>query len=244
MLSLKDRGRAQSAPETTINGESQMSDMTQSFIEMVEAFKAKPELEAQIKTLGEDNAMCYKTIEQLRFEIELLNTEKSNLYAKLSEVTKERDDASFRNLELDEKLTGIEKLLGVAERLEQARRDEHKATVDAMTSTPEPVQELPVEFTGRPVEQTGPIDPVVVEGQSAADPTPLSTADAGSASEIGSSSLTEPSPTEPKINPYSGFPIHYPDGEYKGEPWYSKPSWVSWAAWVDAGGDAEPHMSL
>ena len=49
-------------------------------------------------------------------------------------------------------------------------------------------------------------------------------------------------PSEPKINPYSGFPIHYPDGEYKGQPYYDKPSWVSWAAWVDAGGEAEPYM--
>lgn len=221
-----------------------MSDMTQSFIEMVEAFKAKPELEARIKELSEDNSMCYSTIEQLRYTLCDRDTTIADLRTKLSEVTKERDDASFRVLELEDKFGGIEKLLGVAERLEQARRDEHKATVDAMTPKQEPVQELPVEFTGRPVEQTGPIDPVVVEGQSAADPTPLSTACAGSASEIGSSSLTEPSPTEPKLNPYSGFPIHYPDGEYKGEPWYNKPSWVSWAAWVDAGGDAEPHMSL
>ena len=103
---------------------------------MVEAFKAKPELEAQIKTLGEDNAMCYKTIDQLRYELELLKSDKTDLTIKLSEVTRERDDASFRNLELDEKLAGIEKLLGVAERLEQARRDEHKATVDAMTPKP------------------------------------------------------------------------------------------------------------
>ena len=75
-----------------------MSDMTQSFIEMVEAFKAKPELEAQIASLKADNAMCYGTIDQLRFEIETLKSEKTDLSARLSEVTKERDDASFRNL--------------------------------------------------------------------------------------------------------------------------------------------------
>ena len=46
-----------------------MSDMTQSFIEMVEAYKAKPELEAQIASLKADNSMCYGTIDQLRFEI-------------------------------------------------------------------------------------------------------------------------------------------------------------------------------
>jgi len=217
-----------------------MSDMTQSFIEMVEAFKAKPELEARIKELSEDNSVCYSTIEQLRYTLCDRDATIADLRTKLSEVTKERDDASFRNLELDEKLAGIEKLLGVAERLEQARRDEHKATVDAMTPKPEPVP-----FHQEPIPdwmKSEPVDIVAGSGQSAADPMPISTIDAGSASEIGSSSLTEPTPTEPKINPYSGFPIHYPDGEYKGQPYYDKPSWVSWAAFVDAGGEAEPYM--
>jgi hypothetical protein len=213
-----------------------MSDMTQSFIEMVEAFKAKPELEAQIKRLTDDNAMCYGTIEQLRFEIVTLEATKANLEAKLSEVTKERDDASFRNLELDEKLAGIEKLLGVAERLEQARRDEHKATVDAMTPKPEPVP-----FHQEPIPdwmKSEPVDIVAGSGQSAADPTPSNATDSAQSP----SQEAGIAPTEPKINPYSGFPIHYPDGEYKGQPYYDKPSWVSWAAWVDAGGEAEPYM--
>ena len=213
-----------------------MSDMTQSFIEMVEAFKAKPELEAQIASLKADNAMCYGTIDQLRFEIETLKFEKTDLSARLSEVTKERDDASFRNLELDEKLSGIEKLLGVAERLEQARRDEHKATVDAMTPKPEPVP-----FHQEPIPdwmKSEPVDIVAGSGQSAADPTPSNATDSAQSP----SQEAGIAPTEPKINPYSGFPIHYPDGEYKGQPYYDKPSWVSWAAWVDAGGEAEPYM--
>jgi len=216
-----------------------MSDMTQSFIEMVEAYKAKPELEAQIKRLTDDNAMCYGTIEQLRFEIVTLEATKANLEAKLSEVTKERDDASFRNLELDEKLAGIEKLLGVAERLEQARRDEHKATVDAMTPKPEPVP-----FHQEPIPdwmKSEPVDIVAGSGQSAADPTSAGQPENDTTTSKGG---IEPisTPSEPKINPYSGFPIHYPDGEYKGQPYYDKPSWVSWAAWVDAGGEAEPYM--
>lgn len=213
-----------------------MSDMTQSFIEMVEAFKAKPELESQIKTLGEDNAMCYKTIEQLRYEIDTLKSEKTDLSIRLSEVTKERDDASFRNLELDEKLAGIEKLLGVAERLEQARQAEHKATVDAMTPKPEPVP-----FHQEPIPdwmKSEPVDIVAGSGQSAADPTPSNATDSAQSP----SQEAGIAPTEPKINPYTDFPIHYPDGEYKGQPYYNKPSWVSWAAWVDAGGEAEPYM--
>ena len=217
-----------------------MSDMTQSFIEMVEAYKAKPELEAQIASLKADNSMCYGTIDQLRFEIVTLEATKANLEAKLSEVTKERDDASFRNLELDEKLAGIEKLLGVAERLEQARRDEHQATVDALMPKPL-VEAAVVTEQGSTIIQPGPIDPVVVQGQSAADPTPVGQPESDTTtSKDGIEPI--PTPSEPKINPYSGFPIHYPDGEYKGQPYYEKPSWVSWAAWVDAGGEAEPYM--
>ena len=213
-----------------------MSDMTQSFIEMVEAYKAKPGLEAEIKRLSDDNAMCYGTIDQLRFEIVTLEATKANLEAKLSEVTKERDDASFRNLELDEKLSGIEKLLGLAERLEQARRDEHQATVDAMT--PKVVEDpKPIEAYGF----SGPIDPVVVQGQSAVDPTPVGQPETDTTTSKDGIEPTQ-TPSEPKINPYSGFPLHYPDGEYKGQPYYDKPSWVSLAAWVDAGGEAEPYM--
>lgn len=223
-----------------------MSDMTQSFIEMVEAYKAKPELEAQIKTLGEDNAMCYKTIDQLRYEIELLKSDKTDLTIKLSEVTKERDDASFRVLELEDKFSGIEKLLGVAERLEQARQAEHKATVDAMTPKQEPVQVLVepkpyLENYWDRAEQIGPIDPVVVEGQSAADPMPVGQPENDTTTSKDGAETPAPSDSRP-INPYSGFPVHYPDGEYKGKPYYDKPSWVSWAAWVDAGGEAEPYM--
>ena len=216
-----------------------MSDMTQSFIEMVEAYKAKPGLEAEIKRLSDDNSMCYGTIDQLRFEIVTLEATKANLEAKLSEVTKERDDASFRNLELDEKLAGIEKLLGVAERLEQARRDEHQATVDALMPKPL-VEAAVVTEQGSTIIQPGPIYPVVVEGQSAADPTPVGQPETDTTT---SKDGIEPTPTPSNpINPYSGFPIHYPDGEYKGQPYYDKPSWVSWAAWCDAGGEAEPYM--
>ena len=207
------------------------TELTQSFIEMVKAYEAKPELEAQIKALGEDNALCYQTIDLKNSNIASLNAELAELRAKLSEVTKERDDASFRNLELDEKLAGIEKLLGVAERLEQARQLEHQATVDAMTPKPEPLTPI----------YAGPIDPIMVQGQSAADPTPVGQPENDTTtSKDGIEPI--PTPSEPKINPYSGFPIHYPDGEYRGMPYYEKPSWVSWAAWVDAGGEAEPYM--
>lgn len=207
------------------------TELTQSFIEMVKAYEAKPALEAEVSRLGEDNALCYQTIDLKNSIISGLNEDLAALRTELAEVKKREEDASFRNLELEEKLNGIEKLLGMAERLEQARRDEHKATVDAMTPKPEPTS----------VSLAGPIVSIVVEGQSAADPTSAGQPENDTTTSKGG---IEPisTPSEPKINPYSGFPIHYPDGEYKGQPYYDKPSWVSWAAWVDAGGEAEPYM--
>ena len=94
---------------------------------------------------------------------------------------------------------------------------------------------------GSTIIQPGPIDPVVVQGQSAADPMSVGQPESDTTTSKDGIEPTQ-TPSEPKINPYSGFPIHYPDGEYKGQPYYDKPSWVSWAAWVDAGGEAEPYM--
>lgn len=212
------------------------TELTQSFIEMVKAYEAKPALEAEVSRLGEDNALCYQTIDLKNSIISGLNEDLAALRTELAEVKKREEDASFRNLELEEKLAGIEKLLGVAERLEQARRDEHKATVDAMTPKPEPVP-----FHQEPIPdsmKSEPVDIVAGSGQSAADPTPSNATDSAQSP----SQEAGIAPTEPKINPYTGFPIHYPDGEYKGQPYYDKPSWVSWAAWCDAGGEAEPYM--
>ena len=129
------------------------TELTQSFIEMVKAYEAKPELEAQIKALGEDNALCYQTIDLKNSNIARLNAELVELRTKLAEVTKERDDASFRNLELDEKLSGIERLLGLAERVEQARKEEHQATIDAMMPKQEAVDQVVDSYFG-------PIDPI------------------------------------------------------------------------------------
>lgn len=229
------------------------TELTQSFIEMVKAYEAKPELEAQIKALGEDNALCYQTIDLKNSNIATLNAELAELRTKLAEVTKERDDASFRNLELDEKLSGIERLLGLAERVEQARKEEHQATIDAMTPKPDELAQVEQSIMiTEPVPtpdwmKSEPDDIVASSGQSESLPTPsTSVSEAGSVENTTTSKdgiEPTPTPSDPRpINPYSGFPIHYPDGEYKGQPYYDKPSWVSWAAWCDAGGEAEPYM--
>lgn len=243
--------------------------ITQGFIEMVKAYEAKPELEAKIVNLTQDVEFFERN---LRIEEDFtrnLRETIAKLEASLAEVKKERDDAMFRNLELDEKLNGIEKFLGVAERLEKARREEHQATVDALNIKPETkmidgvlCRYDPATDAYYPAETfSAPINPVVVEsqpnfdgpaipdqGQSGDRPTdtgliPSTTAGQPendiTISKDGPETQTQ---SEPKINPYSGFHVHYPNGEYKGWVYTNKPTWVSWAAFVDGGGDPEPWM--
>lgn len=216
-----------------------MSDLTQSFIEMVEAYRAKPEFERKIHELSSDNAMCYQTIDLKNQQLTELKDAIAELTAKLAEVTKERDDASFRNLELEEKLGGIEKLLGLDERLEQARRDEHQATVNAMTP-PEPVQ-VPMEPT---IAENWPGASLVSAqatinnmGQCVMDP--IST---GQSMEKSAPEDVTDLPSVSVINPYTGYPILNPKGEYYDTPYYLKPSGVSWVDFVNNGGEAEPFM--
>lgn len=214
------------------------ANITQSFIDMVEAYKAKPELESQIKQLRDDVEFFERNLRieenitsNLKAEIERLNTS-------LSEVKKERDDAMFRSLELEDKFSGIEKLLGVAERLEQARQLEHQATVDAMT--PKPLVEAAVvtEQGSTIVEPsyTGPIDPVVVEpqGQSDSRPTEVYSTEAslepnGTTSKDGPETLT---PSETSLDWDRNDSKQYLNKPYADKPW-----WVNDNEWYMAGGN-------
>ena len=209
------------------------ANITQSFIDMVEAYKAKPELESQIKQLRDDVEFFERNLRieenitsNLKAEIERLNTS-------LTEVKKERDDAMFRSLELEDKFSGIEKLLGVAERLEQARQLEHQATVDAMT--PKPLVEAAVvtEQGSTIVEPsyTGPIDPIVVspQGQSENRPTVTDSAEV----------LIEQPTTTSKDGPETQTPSDWDRNDskqYLNKPWSEKPWWVTPGEWYDAGG--------
>lgn len=212
------------------------ANITQSFIDMVEAYKAKPELESQIKQLRDDVEFFERNLRieesitsSLKAEIERLNTS-------LSEVKKERDDAMFRSLELEDKFSGIEKLLGVAERLEQARQAEHKATVDAMTPKPEPVDLSNAPIPNDPwydpsKDFTGPIDPVVVspQGQSENRPTVTDSAEV----------LIEQPTTTSKDGPETQTPSDWDRNDskqYLNKPWSEKPWWVTPGEWYDAGG--------
>ena len=212
------------------------TNITESFIAMVEAYKVKPELEAQVKQLGEDNAMCYRTIDDLRFTIDDRDYAIAELRTKLSEVTTQRDDAMFRNLELEEKLGGIERLLGLAERVESARKAEHEATVAAMTPSQVELAEVEQKIMAVPEDHpvwnpTGPIDPVVVEpqGQSENRPTVTDSAEV----------LIEQPTTTSKDGPETQTPSDWDRNDtkqYLNKPWSDKPWWVTPGEWYDAGG--------
>lgn len=209
------------------------ANITQSFIDMVEAYKAKPELESQIKQLRDDVEFFERNLRieenitsNLKAEIERLNTS-------LTEVKRERDDAMFRSLELEDKFSGIEKLLGVAERVEAARQLEHQATVDAMT--PKPLVEAAVvtEQGSTIVEPSypGPIDPVVVspQGQSENRPTVTDSAEV----------LIEQPTTTSKDGPETQTPSDWDRNDskqYLNKPWSEKPWWITPGEWYDAGG--------
>jgi len=206
------------------------TNITESFIAMVEAYKAKPELEAQVRQLSEDNALCYQTIELKASVINELDSTIAELRAKLSEVTTQRDDAMFRSLELEEKLGGIERLLGLAERVESARKAEHEATVAAMTPKEEPKPEPMAigheENIGE--DWLGPIGLVVVEpqGQSVVDPMPVGQPENDTTtSKDGPVTLT-PSDDWDRNDPR----------QYLNKPWADKPWWVRPGEWYDAGG--------
>ncbi len=209
------------------------TNITESFIAMVEAYKVKPELEAQVRRLGEDNALCYQTIDLKNQTITTLDSTIAELRAKLSEVTTQRDDAMFRNLELEEKLGGIERLLGLAERVESARKAEHEATVAAMTLTQVELAEVEQKIMAVPEDHpvwnpTGPIDPVVVEpqGQSEVDPMPVGQPESDTmTSKDGPKTLT-PSDDCDRNDSRQDF----------NKPWAEKPWWVTPGEWYDAGG--------
>jgi len=190
------------------------TNITESFIAMVEAYKVKPELEAQVRQLSEDNALCYRTIDDLRFTIDDRDYAIAELRTKLSEVTTQRDDAMFRNLELEEKLGGIERLLGLAERVESARKAEHEATVAAMTPTQVELAEVEQKIMAVP------------QGQSEVDPMPVGQPE----------NDTTTSKAGPVTLTHSDDWDRNDPRQYLNKPWAEKPWWVNAGEWYDAGG--------
>ena len=197
------------------------TNITEGFIAMVEAYKAKPELEATIAKLTEDRdfferhlAIANDLSSKLYADIDALN-------AKLSEVSRERDDAMFRNLELEELKDKIGTLAG--QLLGSLKQSDPQPTQSVSVSEPERQPEAagPIMSQSEPSPEPvfsepmsgypGPIDPVVVSPQPESAPTNIE-------------------PPQPSLNPSE------PDGWERGKPYSYKPWYMTDAEWVSRGG--------
>ena len=195
------------------------TNITQSFIEMVEAYKAKPELEAEINRLKQDVDFFERN---LRIEEDVsrgLREEHAKLMAELAEVKTQRDDAMFRNLELEELKDKVGGLVGQALGLFKSSSPE--PTQPVTVAEPEPFTDAhpvwkpigEVQPEAKPADTSiwpaGPIDPVVVEPQPSVQP--------------------EPAP-QPSLSPGE------PDGWERGRPYSYKPWYMNDAEWISRGG--------
>ena len=89
-----------------------IDNFTNSLIEMAEAVKAKPELEAKLASLEADNAICYDSLNIKQMQIANLETELAEAKARLEEARRDRDEAMFRNLELEERIEQFSSMAG------------------------------------------------------------------------------------------------------------------------------------
>lgn len=91
-----------------------IDNFTASLIEMAEAVKAKPELEARIEKLEQDRDFFERHLRSEENTSSSLRHTIEDLQAQLSEARRERDEASFRNLELEELKDKVGGLVGQA----------------------------------------------------------------------------------------------------------------------------------
>jgi hypothetical protein len=181
--------------------------ITQGFIEMVKAYEAKPELEAQIVKLTEDRDFFERHLTIANDLSSKLYADIDALNAKLLEVSRERDDAMFRNLELEELKDKIGSLAGqLLGSLKQS--DPQSTQIVIQPEAAGPIMSQSVESSEPMTGYPGPIDPVVVEPQPKA---PLPSLSPG-----------EPDGWE-RGKPYSYKPWYMTDEEWVGRGGFGPP---------------------
>lgn len=105
-----------------------------SLVEMAQSHQKVPLLEDHIRNLEAALSERADQVQKLELRIIDLKTDQDSLYAKLRAVEVERDDASFRLLESEDRVAVVKHLLGGAQ----------VALGDAVRAvTPEPVVEVP-----------------------------------------------------------------------------------------------------
>lgn len=190
-----------------------VDNFTASLIEMAEAVKAKPELEARIEKLEQDRDFFERhlrseenTSSSLRHTIEVLQ-------AQLSEARRERDEASFRNLELEELKDKVGGLVGQAL---------------AMFRPATPVAEPVSAESAQSVTADDQLREEILAGYAS---TP------GTASEEGASIEEVIEPTQTASEPaYPSLSPSEPDGWERGKPYSYKPWYMTDTEWVSRGG--------
>lgn len=195
------------------------TNITQGFIEMVEAYKAKPQLEATIADLVEDCDYFARHYQSEQATSDSLRATIATLQAALKEAQQERDDAMFRNLELEELKDKIGGLLGQGLAMFKTPVVESAPIVTTQEPQVQEANQIVAAAAGPIMHQSeatpyvptwdGPIDPIVVSPQP--EPTPAE-------------------PPQPSLNPSE------PDGWERGKPYSYKPWYMTDAEWVSRGG--------
>lgn len=207
-----------------------VNNFTQSLIEMAEAVRIRPELEQRIDRMNDELRICNDTNVILRSRIELLELAVSTNEAKLSEVTKERDDAMFRNLELEEKLDGFASVAGKLLGMVKAEPPKPEPVVEQVPIAiqPEPfIQETWYEREARHQDE---------DDRRAAEPIPVAT------QYDTTTGQTEPVPAKPEDNEpedMSAPALLHTNWEH-GKPYSYKPWYMQDSEWVSLGGLPKP----
>ena len=192
------------------------TNITQGFIEMVKAYEAKPQLEATIAALVEDRDYFARHYQSEQATSDSLRATIATLQAALKEAQQERDDAMFRNLELEELKDKIGGLLGQGLAMFKTPVVESAPIVTTQEPQVQEANQIVAAAAGPIMHQSeatpyvptwdGPIDPV--------------------------ESVPQPSP-EPDFDQYS-------ETTYRNKPYAMKPWWVNDMEWEKFGGKPNP----
>lgn len=140
-----------------------VSTFTQSLIEMAEAVRVRPELEAEIARLKDDIAWMTADRDRVIIERENFIQLHNEAAIKLSEVTTQRDDAMFRNLELEEKLDQFASMAG---KVLGMVKPQSQPTPEPVMTQAEPI--TPTESMAGPTQYdttTGQTEPVPTQAE-------------------------------------------------------------------------------
>ncbi len=186
-----------------------------------EAQDALPGLRSRIHELEHSNASLEVHASALENTIEALRSQLAAANAKTSEVTRERDEAQFRELEASDKFTNAQAVLRKI-----------VGEVSDFTSAVEPKVESPVEPQHEPVNSA----PVSEHPTAATTENQSQTVESAPNTGNVSATASDLAPITTGLN--HPAPAQVP--KYAGMAYWSKPDDVSWEEFVSNGGERAP----